>query len=101
MTYGACSLAGHDPVEGLVAGGHFIEVEVHLSEHLYEYDVQAVAPINEGLKQERPVDYGVNDQRVGPGVRYVDPLIFPRESNWELRPTQWLWSFSVDVPDLP
>jgi hypothetical protein len=68
---------------------------------LCEDDVQAVAPINEGLREERPVDYGVNDQRVGPWVRYVDPMIFPRESDWELRPTQRLWSFSVDVPDLP
>jgi hypothetical protein len=48
-----------------------------------------------------PVDYGVNDQRVGLGVWYVDPMIFPGESGWELRPTQRLWSFSVDVPDLP
>jgi hypothetical protein len=31
----------------------------------------------------------------------VDPMIFPRESDWELRLTQRLWSFSIDVPDLP
>jgi hypothetical protein len=68
---------------------------------LCEDDVQAVAPINEGLREEHPVDYGVNDQRVGPWVRYVDPMIFPRENDWELRPTQRLWSFSVDVPNLP
>jgi hypothetical protein len=30
----------------------------------------------------------------------VDPMIFPGESDWELRPTQRLWSFSVDVADL-
>jgi hypothetical protein len=48
-----------------------------------------------------PVDYGVNDQRVGLGVWYVDPMIFPGESSLELRPTQRLWSFSIDVPDLP
>jgi hypothetical protein len=28
-TYGVCSLAGHDPVEGLIVGGHLDEVEVH------------------------------------------------------------------------
>jgi hypothetical protein len=31
----------------------------------------------------------------------VDPMIFPGESDWELRPTQRLRSFSVDMPDLP
>jgi hypothetical protein len=31
----------------------------------------------------------------------VDPMIFPGESDWVLRPMQRLWSFSVDVPDLP
>jgi hypothetical protein len=30
-TYGVCSLAGHDPVEGFVTSGHFGEVEFHLS----------------------------------------------------------------------
>jgi hypothetical protein len=30
----------------------------------------------------------------------VDPMIILGESDWELRPTQRLWSFSVDVPDL-
>jgi hypothetical protein len=62
-----CSLARHDPIEGLVAGGHFVEVKVHLLERLCEDDVQAATRINEGLRQERPADYGVNDQRVGPG----------------------------------
>jgi hypothetical protein len=28
-------------------------------------------------------------------------MIFPGESDWELRPTQKLCSFSVDVPNLP
>jgi hypothetical protein len=31
MTYGVCSLVGHDPVEGFIAGGHLVEVEVHLA----------------------------------------------------------------------
>jgi hypothetical protein len=31
----------------------------------------------------------------------MDPMIFPGESDWELQPTQRLWSFSVDMPDLP
>jgi hypothetical protein len=31
----------------------------------------------------------------------VDLMIFTRESDWVLRPAQRLWSFSVDVPDLP
>jgi hypothetical protein len=87
MTYVVCSLAGHNPVEWFVAGGHLVEVELHLSERLCEDDVQAAAPINEGLRQECPIDYGVNDQRVGPGVRYVDLMIFPGESDWELLPT--------------
>jgi hypothetical protein len=26
-------------------------------------------PIDEDLRQERPIYYGVNDQRVGPGVK--------------------------------
>jgi hypothetical protein len=100
-TYGVCSLAGHDPVEGFAASGYLVEVEVHLSDRLYEDDVQAAALIDEGLRQERPIHYGVDDQRVGPGVWYVDLMIFTRESDWVLRPAQRLWSFSVDVPDLP
>jgi hypothetical protein len=31
----------------------------------------------------------------------VDPMIFPGESDWVFRPTQRLWSFSVDVHNLP
>jgi hypothetical protein len=84
MTYGVRSFAGHDPVEGLIAGGHFIEVKVHLSERLCEDDVKVAAPVNKGLRQECPVDYGVNDQRVGPGVWYVDPMILLGKSGWEL-----------------
>jgi hypothetical protein len=30
-TYGVCGLAGHDPVKGFIAGGHFGEVELHLA----------------------------------------------------------------------
>jgi hypothetical protein len=29
-TYGVRSLAGHDPIEGLIACSHLVEVEVHL-----------------------------------------------------------------------
>jgi hypothetical protein len=78
------SLAGHDPEEGFVAGGYLVEVEVHLSYRLCKDDVQVAAPINEGLRQEGPIDYGVNNQRVGPGVRNMDLMIFPGESDWEL-----------------
>jgi hypothetical protein len=66
-TYGVHNFAADDPVEGLIVGIHLVEVEVHLSERFCEDDVQAAAPINEGLRQECPVDFGVNDQRVGPG----------------------------------
>jgi hypothetical protein len=45
-----------------------------------EDDIQTATPVDKGLRQEGPVDYGVDDQRVGPGVRDVDPMIFPRES---------------------
>jgi hypothetical protein len=31
MTYEIRSLARHDPVEGLIAGGHLVEVELHLA----------------------------------------------------------------------
>jgi hypothetical protein len=58
-------------------------------------------PVNEGFRQPGPVDYGVNDQRVSPRVRDVNPMIFPGESDLELRPPQRSWVFSVDVPDLP
>jgi hypothetical protein len=75
------------PVEGLIAGDHLVEVELHLAQCLCEDDIQTVAPVDKGLRQEGPVDYGVDDQRVGPGVRDVNPLIFPRESYWEFRPT--------------
>jgi hypothetical protein len=61
MTYGVRSLAGHDPIEGLIACSHLVEVEVHLLARLREDDVQAAAPIDDGLRQECPVDYGVND----------------------------------------
>jgi hypothetical protein len=50
MTYGLCGLAGHDPVGGIIAGGHLVEVEVHLSERFCEDDVQAASPINKGLR---------------------------------------------------
>jgi hypothetical protein len=30
-TYGVCSPAGHNPVEGFIAGGHLVEFEVHLA----------------------------------------------------------------------
>jgi hypothetical protein len=31
----------------------------------------------------------------------VNPMIFPGESYWELRPAQRRWALGVDVPDLP
>jgi hypothetical protein len=62
---------------------------------------QVAAPIDKGLRQEGPVDYGVNDQRVNPGVRDVNPMIFPGESDWEFRPSQRSWVFGVDMSDLP
>jgi hypothetical protein len=49
-TYGVCNLAWHDPLEGFVAGGHLVEVEVHLSKCHCEDDVQAVASIDEGVR---------------------------------------------------
>jgi hypothetical protein len=30
----------------------------------------------------------------------VNPIILPGESDWEFRPPQRSWIFSVDVPDL-
>jgi hypothetical protein len=30
-TYGVRSLAGHNPVEGLIAGSHLVQVELHLA----------------------------------------------------------------------
>jgi hypothetical protein len=101
MTYGVCSLAGHDPVEGLVAGDHLVEDKLHLAQCLREDDIQAAAPIDKGLRQEGPVDYGVDDQWVGPWVSDVNPMIFPGESGWEFRPTQRPRVFDVDVPNLP
>jgi hypothetical protein len=80
-TYVVHSFAGHDPIEGLVAGGHLVEVELHLAQRLYDDDIQAIAPVVKGLRQEGPVDYGVDDQRVSPEVRDVDPMIFPGESD--------------------
>jgi hypothetical protein len=61
--YGVRSLAGHNPVEGLVAGSHLVQVEVHLSERLCEDDVQAATPINDGLRQEHPIYYGIVKDR--------------------------------------
>jgi hypothetical protein len=49
-TYGVCSLAEYDPVEGLVTRGHLGEVEFHLLQCFGEDDVQAAAPIDEGLR---------------------------------------------------
>jgi hypothetical protein len=68
---------------------------------LCEDDVQTVAPVDKGLRQEGPIDYWVNDQRVCLGVGDVDPMIFPGESDWELRPMQRLRGFGVDMPNLP
>jgi hypothetical protein len=50
MSYGVCSLAGHNPVEGFIEGGNLVEVEVHPSERLCEDDVQTATTINEGLR---------------------------------------------------
>jgi hypothetical protein len=100
-TYGVCSLAKYDPVEGFVASGHLGEVEFHLLQHFGEDDVQTVAPVDEGLRQEGVVHYGVDYQWVGPRVWYVYPMVFPGESDGILRPTQGLWSFSVYLADLP
>jgi hypothetical protein len=45
-------------MEGFVTGGHLVEVKFHLSEYLFEDDVQATAPINEGLSvTTRPGKY--------------------------------------------
>jgi hypothetical protein len=38
-TYGVCSLAGHNPVEGFITGSHLAEVELHLAQRLCEDDV--------------------------------------------------------------
>jgi hypothetical protein len=57
--------------------------------------------VDEGLRQPGPVDYGVNNQRIASGVRDVNPMIVPGESDWEFRPPQRSWVFGVDVPDLP
>jgi hypothetical protein len=43
--------------------------------------ILVAAPINEGLRQPGPIDYGVDDQRVGLGVRDLNPMIFPGESD--------------------
>jgi hypothetical protein len=81
MSYGVRSLTGHDPIEGLIASGHLVEVELYLAQCLCEDDIQAAAPIDKGLRQEGPVDHGVNDQRVSSEVRDVNPMIFPGESD--------------------
>jgi hypothetical protein len=46
-------------------------------QRLYEDDIQAATSVDEGLRQEGHIDYGIDDQRVGPGVRDMDPMIFP------------------------
>jgi hypothetical protein len=51
MTYGVCSLSGHNLVEGFVTGSHLAEVELHLAQRLCEDDVYAAASVNEGLRQ--------------------------------------------------
>jgi hypothetical protein len=56
--------------------------------------------VDEGLRQPGPIDYGVDDQWIGSGVGDVNPMIFPREGDWEFIPPQRSWIFSVDVPDL-
>jgi hypothetical protein len=45
------------------------------------------------------MDYGVDDQQIGSGVGDVNPMIFPGEGDWEFRPPQRSWIFSVGVPD--
>jgi hypothetical protein len=101
MTYGVCSLAGYNTIEGFIIGSHLGEDKVHLSQRFCEDDVQIAAPVDEGLRQERALHYGVDDQRVGPGVWYVYLMVFPGESDGVLRPTQRLQSFCVDLVDLP
>jgi hypothetical protein len=59
MTYGVCSLAGYDPVEGFVASSHLVEVEVHLSQRLCEDDVKATAPVDDVLGRNAPSTMGL------------------------------------------
>jgi hypothetical protein len=61
----------------------------------------AIQSFNEGFRQPGPVDYGVDDQPIGSGVRDVNPMTFPGESDCEFRPPQRSLVFGVDVPDLP
>jgi hypothetical protein len=96
MTYGVCSLAGHDPVEGLIAGRHLVKSKSILRSVSVKMMFRLLPS-----SMRVPVNYWIDDQRVGPGVRDVYPMIFPGESDRELRPTQRLRIFGVDMSNLP
>jgi hypothetical protein len=100
-TFEERSIAGHNPIEGFITSGHLDEVELHFLQRLYEDDVLDAAPVNEGLRQKGTVNYGVDDQWVGPGVRDVNLMIFPGESDSEFGLPQRSRVFSVDVPNVP
>ena len=100
MTQGVGHLAEYNPVEGFVTGCHLGEVKLHLLQGLCEYDVQAAPSVDEGFRQQSTVKRGIDDQRVGPKVWYMNPMIFPGEGYGVLRPPQVFGSFSVDEGDL-
>jgi hypothetical protein len=89
-THGVGHLSRHDAEERLVALREPLEVEVHLLQGVDEDDIEPTPAVDEGLSEQGALDVGLNDQRVRPRIRDVDPVIGSGEGDGLLRPTQRL-----------
>jgi hypothetical protein len=67
-THGVGSLVKDDAKEGLVACRQPLEVEVHLLQGVDEDNVEPTSPVDEGLREQGALDYGLDDKRVGPRI---------------------------------
>jgi hypothetical protein len=54
-------LARHDSKEGLVALCQPLEVEIHLLQGVDEDDVETASSVDEGLREQGALDYGLDD----------------------------------------
>jgi hypothetical protein len=57
--YGVRSLAGHNPVEGLVAGSHLVQVDVHLSSISVKMMFRLLHPSMMALGRNTPSTMGL------------------------------------------
>jgi hypothetical protein len=74
-TYGVGHLAGDDVEEGLITCRQPLEVEVHLLQGVDEDNSEPTSAIDEGLREQGTLNYGLDDKWVRPGIWDVDLVI--------------------------